>query len=146
MDVEKRQMTDLARMSALMKVSHRSVLTIIAACAILSALQTGPTEQPAPDRPLATLTVCLALGTILARQIASRAAASPRVRVTLTLCAYSLAAAIALLGVFVAVTQGAVQTGIVFALGAGIFCLRPPPPIAPARHPDDRAGRAGPAH
>ena len=58
----------------------------------------------------------------------------------------SLAAAIALLGVFVAVTQGAVQTGIVFALGAGIFCLRPPPPITPARHPDDRAGRAGPAH
>ena len=135
MDVEQGHARDRA-----LRRAHASVLAVIAGCAIVSALQTHPADQPVPDRRSATLAVCLALGTIVARRIASRAGVPGRVRATLTLCAYSLAVSIALLGVYLAVTQGAVQTGIVFSLGAGIFCLRPPPPLAPVRRLDDPPG------
>jgi peptidoglycan/LPS O-acetylase OafA/YrhL len=121
---------------------HRIVLATIAGCALVSALQTPAAEQLGPDRRSATVAVCLALGSIVARRLATRAGVSPNVRSTLTLCAYALAAAIAVLGVFLAATQGAVQTGLVFALAAGIFCLRPPPAAEPARH-GDRPGRDG---
>ena len=57
--------------------SHRVVLGLIAACAIYSALQPQPATEAALDRRAATLAVALALGTIVAKQIASRATASP---------------------------------------------------------------------
>ena len=138
MDFENGQAADRA-----LRRSHAGVLAVIAACAIVSALQTHPAEQPFPDRRSTALAVGLALATVVARQIASRAGVTGRLRATLTLCAYSLAASIALLGVYLAVTQGAVQTGMVFSLGAGIFCLRPPPRLAPVRRPDDSPGRHG---
>jgi peptidoglycan/LPS O-acetylase OafA/YrhL len=128
-----------------LRTLHRIVLAGIAACAALSALQTPSAEQAAPDRGSATLAVGLALGSILARQVASRPGASPRVRSALTLAAYGLAAAIAVLGVFLAAADGAVQTGLVFALAAGIFCLRPPPASVPAPPPSDRPGHDEPS-
>jgi hypothetical protein len=124
--------------------SHRVVLGLIATCAIYSALQPQLAAEPAPDRRPATLAVVLALGTIVAKQIANRATASPRTRVTWTLCSYSLASAISGLGAFLATTRGAVQTGIVFSLAAGIFCLRPPARVEPSKPHGDPSGRGDP--
>ena len=46
----------------------------------------------------------------------------------LTLCSYAFAVALAMLGSFVAMTEDSMQTGLVYALAAGIFCLRRPQP------------------
>ena len=124
--------------------SHRVVLGLIATCAIYSALQPHLDTEPALDRRSSTLAVALALGTIVAKQIASRANASHRTHLIFTLCSYALAGAISLLGAFLATTRGAVQTGIVFSLAAGIFCLRPPARGGPSKPHADPSGRDDP--
>ncbi len=105
---------------------------MIAACAVLSAIQPSPDEEPPPDPTTTTLAVVLAVGSIVCRRASTSPVISTGTRVTLVACAWASAFGIALLGAFVALEQGRTQTGIVFALAAGIFCLRPPPPVEPA--------------
>jgi len=113
-----------------LKRSHRTVLAVIAACAATSALQPAAAGEPAaPDPVYTTAAVVLAVGVIVLRRTATSRVISPRTRLFLTLCTYTLAASLAILGTFIAMTLGEKQTGLVFALAAGIFCLRPPQPI-----------------
>ena len=113
-----------------LRTAHRTVLVMIAACALLSAIQPSQPEEPAPDPTTTTVGVGLALATIILRRGSTSPVVAPRTRLTLILCAYACAFALSLLGVFLAITDGQTQTGLIFALAAGIFCLRPPAPIA----------------
>ena len=113
-----------------LRTAHRTVLATIALCAILTAIQPGPDEGRAPDPMITTVAIALALGTILARRSATSPVVAARTQLVLVLCAYGFAFALALLGSFIAMTAGQKQTGLVFALAAGIFCLRPMPPVS----------------
>jgi hypothetical protein len=107
--------------------THRTLLGMIAVCAIMAAIQLSDVEEPAPDPVITTVAVGLALGTIVARRASTSPVISQPTRVTLILCAYAFAFAIALLGATLATNSSRPQTGLVFALAAGIFSLRPPP-------------------
>ena len=115
-----------------MRTTHRTVLAMIAACAVLSGFQPRVGEEPSPDPTTTTVAVVLALGSIVCRRASTSPVIPPGTRVTLVACAWACGFAIALLGTFLALQRGQTQTGLVFSLAAGIFCLRPPPPIEPA--------------
>ena len=110
--------------------AHRTVLAMIAGCAVLSVLQPGADPEPAPEPTTTTVAVVLALATILTRRSATSPVVEPRTSLVLLLSSYACAFALAALGSFIAMTQGQKETGLVFALAAGIFCLRPPPRLA----------------
>ena len=114
-----------------LRTAHRTVLATIALCAIVSAIQPAAAEEPAPDPTITTVAVALALGTILTRRAATSPRVAPRTQLVLILCAYGIAFALALLGSYIAITAGQKQTGLVFALAAGIFCIRPLPHVNP---------------
>ena len=113
-----------------LRTAHRTVLAMIATCAVLAAVQSAEGEEPAPDPVTTTVALALAVGTIVARRASTSPVVAGRTRVTLIVSSWACAFTIALLGAFLAVTEGRTQTGLVFALAAGIFCLRPPPRIA----------------
>lgn len=112
-----------------LQISHRTVLAMIAICAVISAIQPSDSEEPSPDPTVTTIAVGLALATIVLRRGSTSPVVAARTRLTLILSAYACAFALALLGAFVAIRDGQSQTGLIFALAAGIFCLRPPPRI-----------------
>ncbi len=112
-----------------LRTSHRTVLAMIALCAVLSAIQPGGGDDDAPDPTITTVAVALGLGTILARRASTTAVISSSARVTLVLCAHACAFGLAVLGTFVAMARGQSQIGLMFALAAGIFSLRPPPTL-----------------
>lgn len=120
------------RLDRSLRISHRTVLATIASCAVLSAIQPGTASDDAPDPAITTIAVALGLGVILARRAASSPVISPRTRVTLLLCSYAFAFGLAALGTFLAMTRGQSQIGLMFALAAGIFCLRPPSTADPS--------------
>ena len=112
-----------------LRTSHRAVLAMIALSAVLSAIQLGDGDDDAPDPTITTVAIALGLGTVLARRVSTSPVISLRPRVTLLVCAYACAVALAVLGTFVALTRGQSQIGLMFALAAGIFSLRPPPTL-----------------
>jgi hypothetical protein len=113
-----------------LRTTHRSVLVAIAMCAVVSAIQPGVAEEAAPDPTITTVAVALAVGTIATRRAATSPRVTPRTRLILVLCAYGIAVALAVLGSYIAIAAGQKQTGLVFALAAGIFCLRPLPRLS----------------
>jgi hypothetical protein len=120
-----------------LRTGHRTVLAMIAACALFSAMQSSVDEEPPPDPVTTTVALALAVGTIVARRVSTSPVVSDRTRVTMIVSSWSCAFAIAVLGAFLATNEARTQTGLVFALAAGIFCLRPPPSTgeAGARRP-----------
>jgi hypothetical protein len=113
-----------------LRTGHRTVLAMIAVCAVLAAMQFSDGEEPAPEPVTTTVALSLAVATIVARRVSTSPVIAARTRVTLIVCAWAFAFAIALLGAFLAMVEGQTQAGLVFAVAAGIFCLRPPAPIA----------------
>ncbi|MDG2052134.1 MAG: hypothetical protein P8M78_18435 [Myxococcota bacterium] len=108
--------------------AHRSVLVLLAACAAWILLQGfGPEESP-PDRGWTTLGVVLGLGCVLFRRLGASPIRAPRTAFFLSLAALILAAALGLLGSWIAVTPGASRTGLLFTLAGFIFSLRPSRP------------------
>ena len=110
-----------------LRTSHRTLLAMIALCAVLSALQSGDGDDLPPDPIITTVAVALGLGTVVARRTSTSAVISSPTRVFLLLCAYACALILAVVGAFVAMTRGQSQIGLMFVLAAGIFSLRPPP-------------------
>ena len=112
-----------------LRTAHRTVLAMIALCAVLSALQSSDGDDGAPDPTITTVAVALGLGTVVARRASTSAVISPPTRLILLLSAYACALGLAMTGSFVAMTRGQSQIGLMFALAAGIFSLRPPPTL-----------------
>ena len=124
--------TDLQR--ALQR-THRSVLILLAACAAWILLQGfGPDESP-PERGWTTLGAALGLGCVLLRRLGASPTRSPRTGFFLLLAALVFAAALGLLGSWIAATTGATRTGLLFTLAGLIFSLRPSRPVSRATGP-----------
>ena len=117
-----------------LRTSHWTVLGTIAVFAVLRASQPTDAEAGAPDPTLTSIAVALGLATILTRRASTSAVISLRTRVTLLLCAYLCAFALAGLGSLVAMTLGQPQTGLAYALAAGLLSLRAPPRLDSDEH------------
>jgi hypothetical protein len=114
---------------------RRGVLGIVAVSGLL--LFTRGTADPTPlaaatDAGVTTVVVCLALGAIVLRQVASRRAAAPRTRVRALVGTYLCAGALALTGLALGLATGDRRRGLAYALAAAIFSLGRPGLAAPA--------------
>lgn len=128
-----------ASLDAALRRAHRSALISLALCAVFCVLQEWPADEPPPDRSTTVVAVSLALTTIVLRRLNSSPVMGVRTRVGVLMASYAAAVALGLTGAFIANSQAAVQTGLVFCVAAAIFCLRPPPTMAP---PGSAEGRA----
>ena len=111
------------------RIAHRTVLAMIVVCGVISWVQPHPAEEPAPDPLATTAAVALALAVILLRGSARSRVLEARSRLVLLLSAYACGFALALVGALLALTASQPRTGLAFALGAGILCMRPPGPL-----------------
>lgn len=112
--------------------THRSVLALLALCALMTLVRGFAGDEPPPDRITTAWALGLALFGILARRAATSPQLGPRLIVGFGLASLLASAALGLLGVYLAWTQDAVQTGLVYTLAGVIFALRPPPPPSAA--------------
>jgi hypothetical protein len=115
---------------------HRGVQGILLLCA-LAIVSGGFPEASAPeaiDRIYSLAALGLAAGSILLRRSAASRGDDPRVAVGRSLGSLVLSAGLGLLGVVVALREGAGAIGLLYTLAGGFLSLRPPVRIAdPAR-------------
>ena len=119
---------DPAPVDRALRTTHRSVLGLIAVCAIVIAAQQASPDAAELNRDFTLVAIALAAVSIIARRTAEVPRAAPRQRVIGVLVGYLAAAGIAIVGVAAAVGAGEKRSGLIFALAAAIFSLRPPPP------------------
>jgi hypothetical protein len=125
---------DPAPLNQALTRSHRSVLVMLAACALFIALQPGGEEQPPP--PLYTaLALGLAAVSIVCRRLSTSPVMSPKPKVTLAIVGLIIAALIGVTAVALYQLAGDKQNALLFVLGAAILSLRPPIRIAPPESP-----------
>ena len=110
-----------------LRTCHWTVLAMIAVFAVVSAVQPEGSDTDTLDPTLTSVAIALGLATILTRRASTSPVISLRTRVTLLLCVYVCAFGLAALGSLVAMTLGQPQTGLAYALAAGILSLRAPP-------------------
>jgi hypothetical protein len=106
--------------------THRSVLVLLALCALMIFARGFGGEEPPPDRLITVWAVGLALVGILLRRAGTSPQIQPRTALMFGLAGLVSSAALGLLGAYLAWTQGAAQTGLVYTLAGGIFALRAP--------------------
>lgn len=109
--------------------AHRSVLVLIAACALATLWFGGEATGPQP-RTYTYAAVALGVATIAARSFSTSAAVGLRARLFWALGSLGCAGAIALVSAAIGIQHGDQQAGLVIALAAGIFVIRPPEAIA----------------
>jgi hypothetical protein len=104
---------------------HRGVLAILAVCA--AVIMSQPiAASPMPPPRLSAVAIGLAIATIFLRSLGNSQEMEPRRRVFFALGSLLCAAAIGLVAVGAAWTEGARQIGLGLTLGAAILVLRPP--------------------
>lgn len=114
------QATDLD--AGLRRVRHGALATLALAGVVIATLgQAGDAPPPPNVFPIAA--IALGLGSVLARHAAL--AAGGRARVLFALASPLLAAAVGLVGVVLALQGGPRTTGLAYALGGALLCLRP---------------------
>ena len=113
--------------------AHRSVLVLIAACALATLWFGGEATGPQP-RPYTYAAVGLGVATIAARSFSTSAAVGLRARLFWALGSLGCAAGVALVGAAIGIQHGDQQAGLVISLAAGIFVIRPPEAIALTRN------------
>lgn len=111
---------------------HRGVQGILLICALVIA-SGGLPDSATPDRidrvySLAAL--ALAAGAILLRRSAVYRGGDPRLALGRSLGSLILSAGLGLLGVVVALREGAGSIGLLYTLAGGFLSLRPPVRIA----------------
>ena len=105
---------------------HRGVLATLAVCAMVIMSQPA-LENAAPPPRLSAAGIGLAIAVIFMRALSRSTVMDPKRRVFFALGSLLTAAALGLLGVAAAWSEGTRQIGLGFALGAAILVLRPPP-------------------
>jgi hypothetical protein len=111
---------------------HRGVQVILLVCALVIA--SGGLSDPAShdgiDRIYSIAALGLAAGSILLRRSALSRSDDPRTAVGRSLGGLILSAGLGLLGVVVALREGAGSIGLLYTLAGGFLSLRPPVRIA----------------
>jgi peptidoglycan/LPS O-acetylase OafA/YrhL len=118
--------------------AHKATLVGIALCALYASLQTATEPEPAPDRDITWAVSILAVATIGGRLLASSPVAGLGLRSVAALASLGSALAMGVLAARLAMTTGAVNTGVAFAAAALILAIRPPVPPRIRRRPPQR--------
>jgi hypothetical protein len=114
------------------------VLGVLAASALIVALGEGGAEAGPTDRRFTLAALTLGMASILARHQAGLSS-DPHLRAALAGLGLLLAGSIGLLGLWLAVSHGERDAGLLYALGGAILALRAP--LAPAApRPPSRGG------
>jgi hypothetical protein len=120
---------------------HRAVQGILLVCALV--IVSGGLGEPAArdgiDRIYSVAALGLAAGSILLRRSAIARGDDPRVAVGRSLGGLILSAGLGILGVVVAMREGAGSIGLLYTLAGGFLSLRPPVRIV-----DSGRGESGP--
>ncbi len=127
-----------AALDASLRRVHRSVLVLLALCALVAA--SAPVDEPgdvtAPDHSTITLcAVALAGGSVLARRLATAPRVGPGRRLWLGLASLLLAGGVGIAGVAAALMAGDRSAGLLYTLGGASLILRPLRPSAAPRDP-----------
>jgi hypothetical protein len=111
---------------------HRGVQAILLVCAlvIVSGGLSDPAAHDGIDRIYSIAALGLAAGSILLRRSALSRGGDPRTAVGRSLGGLILSAGLGLLGVVVAMREGAGSIGLLYTLAGGFLSLRPPVRIA----------------
>jgi hypothetical protein len=110
------------------------VLAVLAASALAIALGEERVDAGQTDRRFTLAALTLGMASILARRQAGLSA-DPRLHDWLGVLGLLLAGSIGLLGLWLAVSRGERDTGLLYALGGAILALRSPAPAAPRPPP-----------
>lgn len=114
-----------ASLAGALRNVHRGVLAILAVCAAVVMSQAAA-ENPVPPPRISAAAITLTIATIFLRSLGNSRVMLPQRRLFFALGSLLCGAAIGLLGVAAAWTEGARQIGLGFTLGAAILVLRPP--------------------
>jgi len=106
--------------------THRSVLGLLAVCAVVILAGGTSGEEPPPDRVMTVGAVVLALMGIVLRRASSSPRIQPRSALILAVAALLTCGGLGLLAVWLAWTEGASETALIYTLAGFIFALRPP--------------------
>jgi drug/metabolite transporter (DMT)-like permease len=106
--------------------THRSVLGLLAVCAVVILAGGTSGEEPPPDRVMTVGAVVLALLGIMLRRASSSPRIQPRSALILAVAALLTCGGLGLLAVLLAWTEGASETALIYTLAGFIFALRPP--------------------
>lgn len=106
--------------------THRSVLGLLAVCAVVILAGGTSGEEPPPDRVMTVGAVVLALLGIMLRRASSSPRIQPRSALILAVAALLTWGGLGLLAVWLAWTEGASETALIYTLAGFIFALRPP--------------------
>ncbi len=119
--------------SALGRVRFAVLATLVVCAAVAWLARDRPGPLPDALATVATpLSVAIAIGIFVARQIATRAQGAARVRALLAV--YVLSELLGLFGVVLVLLGDGDSRGLLFALGGAIFTLGTPPGLGiPAR-------------
>jgi len=115
--------------------AHRSILMVLAACALVVALNSSSPESAAdtdPPRGHVYAATALGIASILTRRrLPATNPARARLHVLLSLASLVLAAGVGLVGVAASMAGTPRNAALLFVLAGIIFALRPPPPVMP---------------
>lgn len=127
-----------ARLEAALGHVHKSVIALVAVCALVAWTQPGDGGTP-PDRAWTWAAVGLALVSVIARRQGTLPGWPLRRRLWATLVGLAAAGGVAVVGALLAALRDQPESGLLFCLAALIFALRPPrlalPPPRPPRTP-----------
>jgi hypothetical protein len=118
---------DSAPLERAMRNTRRSVLGVLATCALLIFVHGFGGDEPPPDRLVATAAIVLALGAIVMRRVSTSPVIRPKTSIFLRLGALMTCAALGGLGVYLAYGLATPLSGILFTLAGIVFALRPTP-------------------
>jgi hypothetical protein len=125
MNRAERRVPDPSPLEAGLRRTHRSVLFLLASCAVAIVLHGFAGDEPAPNRWLTTAGVGLGLGTVVTRRLGGSPVMALRSRFFFLLAALVFSAVLGLLGAWIAWATDGPETGLLFTVAGAIFAIRP---------------------
>ncbi len=113
---------------ALHRQIHRTFLIAIAVSAAAAALSGFADHEPPPDQTTTAAAIAIGLSCVVLRRLSTSPMIGARAELRLGVAGLACGAALALLGAFIAWSDGAGRTGLAYAGAAFILCARPPIP------------------
>ena len=106
--------------------THRGCLAVLVICAGMIALGAEAGSDDPPPLEFTMVAMGLAVASIVARRLSTSPRLAASFRFGSELLGLVLAAAIGITAIGLAATAGDKQNALLFVLGGGILCLRPP--------------------
>ena len=124
-------MSSADRFDSLLRRVHYGSLLCLLLCGIAIALQQEAGSLAPPPLAFTGLVLGLAVASIVLRRVSTSTRLQTAVRALCAAGALILAASIGAVAIALVSATGAKQNALLFVLGAGILCLRPPAVLRP---------------